>query len=313
MKKKGSSGPTAGYLLSIMGLSLVLALCWQLPPKLLAWQDEKQTGTFHIQTAQSVAAEAPQGMALLEKVGLFHNGPTTILKVSGGKGCTSEKEAAGQAEKELRKLAEMGVLMEFGTEPLSAFSAETMFLIDREDSGRSMLVWYGSFETEEYLITWYMDDETGTLLGVMQLSRLLAKEWGDIGQYEFSEGIFGFGDNEEFPVKWDSEDERKAEQCGVKWAEYLGCDIQESGFAYDYQAMDQEWSGLVRSLMEDNGMIGPEAYFEAGNMMGYSWDYLTFLHYVTLTDGENRAVCFYNILPYGRCFWRFGDGTEIIW
>lgn len=301
------------YVLSVLVLFLAVALCWMLPSRLLEWQDEKRTGRSYVQSVQSVAAEAPEGMTLLEKAGLFHNGPTTMLKVSGGKGYTSEKEAADQAERELRKLVELGVLMDFGTEPISLYSAETMFLIDREDSGRSMLVWYGSFEINEYLLTWYMDDETGSLLGVIQLLRVYAEEWGDIGQYSLSEGIYGFGDNVGFSIEWDQEDERKAEQCGEKWAEYLGCDIRGSGFARDYHAMDQEWSPLVRSLMEDNGMNEQEAYFEAGNMMGYSWDFLTFLHYVILTDGENRAVCFFNVLPFGRCFWRFGDGTEIIW
>ena len=313
MKKTGSSGSAAGYLLSVLSLLLALALCWQLPSKLLAWQDEKQTGTFHIQTAQSVVAEAPEGMALLEKVALFHNGPTTMLKVSGGKGFGSEREAAGQAEKELQKLKEMGVLMDFGTEPINAFSAETMFFIDREDSGRSMLVWYGSFEVEGYLLTWYMDDETGSLLGVIQLDTGLAKEWGDIGRYSFPEGIYSFNDDGEFQVEWGLKDEWEAEKCGEKWAEYLGCDIQEIGYACDYQAMDQEWSVLVRSLMESDGFNDQEAYFEAGNLMGYSWDFLTFLRYEVLTDGENRAVCFFNVFPYGRCFWRFGEGIEIIW
>ena len=301
------------YILSVLVLLLAAALCWLLPARLLKWQDEKQIGRSYIKPAQSVAAEAPEGMTLLEKVGLLHNGPTAILKVSGGKGYASEQEAAGQAKKELQKLSELGVLMDFGTEPASQFSAETMFLIDREDSGRSMLVWYGSFDAGGYLLTWYMDDETGSLLGVIQLSMALAEEWGDIGKYSFPEGIYGFNSDGEIEVEWGLRDEWEAKKCGEKWAEYLGCDIRKEGPAYDYHAMDQEWSGLVRSLAEESGLSEQEAYFEAGSMMGYSWDFLTFLRYEILTDGENEAVCFFNIFPYGRCFWRFGEGTEIIW
>lgn len=314
MKRPRSSGSAAGYLLSVLSLFLAVALCWQLPAQLLAWQDEKQMGAFHIQPAQSVAAEAQEGMTLLEKVGLIHNGPVTMLKVSGGKGYASEKEAAVQAEKELRRLAEMGILLDFGTEPVSLYSAETMFLIDREDSGRSMLVWYGSFEMGGYLITWYMDDETGTLLGVIQLSMFLVEQWGDISQYSFSDEFYDDRDDRRIEIEWElKEGQRETDKCGEKWAEYLGCDVEESGSAYDYRAMDQEWSGLVQSLMEDNDMNETEAFLEAGSMMGYSWDFLTLLRYEVLTDGENKAVCFFNIFSNGRFFWRFGDGTEIIW
>ncbi len=308
------------YMLSVFVLLLAAALCRLLPSRLLEWQDEKQIGKSYVQPARPVTARAPEGMTILEKVSLFHNGPTTILKVSDGKGYTSDEEAAAQAEKELRKLAKMGVLTDFGPDPISLYSAETMFLIDREDSGRSMLVWYGTFTAGDDLLTWYMDDETGSVLGVIQLSMTQAEQWGDIGAYSFPDGLYGHFDQNtavtdsgerQIERLWENEDEVK--KCGEKWAEYLGCEVREAGYARGYRAMDQEWSGLVRSLMEDSGLNAEEAYFEAGRMMGYSWEFMESLWYVAFEDGGNRAVCFCNILPYGRCIWRFGDGTEIIW
>lgn len=289
------------YLTAIFILGLATALCWCLPPVLMEWQDEKQVGKSYVQPAQPVIATTQEGMTLIERISLIYNNTSVLLDaITKGKSYSTEFDALRHANTELKKLQEAEILETYETLPQSGHtaSAYVLFTIDMDNSERSGLFWNGTGENETWRFHWYMDDETGKLISIIQSRRQ------DIDIWEEPSATDAPGDAETTGNPYPTEEEVFTNYI-TKWAQYLGCTVQETGRAEQYGLSGARWTEMTQYLRDENydELTDQELYYEAGQALGYPVDFLYYLHYAILTDGNNSTVYYFNISDDLRFLW----------
>jgi len=193
------------YLLACMIFVFSCFACMRLPEAFLEGQDAKRLDQRQVEHVRQVAVTAQTDMSITEKVNLLGNANTSTLEMINGRYYTTET-VWEKAEEEFRLLSREGILpLEFeGT--IWSGDCRVMFVMDLEDSERSMTVWMGNARTERFSLEWMMDDESGKMLGIFvrDISFETIKDKSRISQ---------------------SAQETELSSILEEWAMYLGCEV----------------------------------------------------------------------------------------
>lgn len=283
-KKAGRIRSYRGYLLAAAVLMAGILICMKLPVRLLAWQDEKRMGKSRIESAKEVELTAQMDMSILKKIQMLQDDNNNFLNMANGKHYTVDS-AAQKVKEEFLTLRDLGILQDTGLEHLELDDLEISFVMSREDSEQSLMMWSGYGYTEHSAFVWVMDDETGKLLSFCQWNiyakdkKTAEKAEGDFGE-ETVDGVLG--------EEAEPSDDEESELYGLaeKWADYLGCQVTqilvdiEAIEAYDQAVTDvtsvsedgtgmaNELAYLVKSMINE-GLSEYEAYEAALEMLGY--------------------------------------------
>lgn len=290
------------YLAATLILGLAAALCWCLPPLLMEWQDEKQVGKSYVQPAQPVVAATQEGMTLMERLNLLCNNTSATLDViTRGKQYPTESDAVHHALTELNALQTAGVLEPYENSLQADCGAGVLFTVDMNNSERSGLFWNGVVDTETWRFRWYMDDETGKLLGVFQSRHSDDEIWVDVWGKNFAIHI----PENDGPAEWNYQSDEEVTAYITKWAEYLGCTVRETGRAEQIGFPGDDWAEVTDLMREEyhNRLSDVDLYYEVGQSLGYPVSFLYHLHYAIITDGSHSAVYYFSISDNLRFLW----------
>ena len=298
----------------------------RLPSAILDWQDRKMVGRRELLDSQEVIVTAQEDMSLLEKMHLVNSGNINSMYMVNGRRYTTES-ALDKAAQELRKLRELGILMDCNLDKMDMGEAEVEFILDMEDGERSMMLWNGFVRTDSWRIYWSMDDETGKLLSISQYQyteaynrdkeitdaadHAMENRSYDAGRVEVAQnsGIPDFGvdyattkventSGKQKPLEVTlAELTRKAEI----WGEYLGLQMAESGvtvadiIAYQAEGCDIIEKRVKTIMAKDYSWT--EAYYMMLKEMGlletaYESESLNIYAVYKDEEGEEAVVYF---------------------
>lgn len=152
------------YVLACVIFVLSCFACMRLPETFLKGQDAKRLDQRQVEHVRRVAVTAQTDMSITEKVNLLGSANTSNLEMINGRHYTMES-VWEKAEEEFHLLSREGILPSEFAGTIWSGDCRVMFVMDLEDSERSMTVWTGNARTDRFSLEWMMDDESGKILG----------------------------------------------------------------------------------------------------------------------------------------------------
>ena len=192
---------TLKYIWGLAAVALLVAAGTILPEELALGRDKVILG--QVQSAPLDAAETSDyvNISMVDKAGLLGQASeVTPVPLQTGAGYSRDSIQAG-VRKELQKLYELRLLPPLAEEGWVGFSAGVTLRIQNDAPDISMILWEVSVRAEGYSGVFYLDDQTGKILGYSFIV-----EGG-----EGRESLEGFDYTEELVRAW---------------AGYLGADVR---------------------------------------------------------------------------------------
>lgn len=251
-------------------LILAVAIAGMKVPELLfAWQDERQFGKIRVEAAQEVVLKEQVSMTLSQKMELLRSDNLDSITLRNGKNYTQDTvvEKAGQ---EVERLLELEILSGFQKEELLFSSTELSFVMDVEDSEKSLMFWILSAVTNEHVFQFFLDDESGKIFFIWQTPGV-----GNAAYAEAQTDAKASAGTDKTPSETKVLRDRvftreELEKKGEVWADYLGCRLL--GFSTVESIIDEEEevSRLSAKYMKE-GFSKTEAYEMAVQALGYPY------------------------------------------
>ncbi len=286
-----------------MGVSLLLIVAlvagMVLPSFLMEWQDAQRVGRSQLWEGQEVVLTDQSNMTLGEKTTLINSETANRLPVVNGRRYSAENVREHMRE-ELGKLKDLGILWDYEEDSL-AISTEAWFVMDEEDSQRSLMVWDSTGITNDSYMGWIMDDESGKILSIHQSFRDSAAVSGYSGMSEGTDGdrIYQVVEKDD-PVR-----EKWAMDILEAWAEYLECTLLDTDYKVWIPDRNVETANsielelLIQEFMAQ-GLSEEEAYIKAARSLGLEIMDKEYNIYGTLEDGKGQVIYQVYLEPDGR-------------
>lgn len=203
------------YMITVFIIVITAIGGFMLPSKLLQWQDQLRLESAGAQETEEVILAARTDMTLIEKMQLIQKSSATAVSMEQGKNYTRDS-IIDKAESELQKLTELEIL-NLDNEDCVYGISEILFFVDTENGTKSMILWSITRVSEKFFIKFDMDDETGKILSIKQLTYInVESPWPDESDEFFSSILYS----------------GELEAAAEKWGEYLGIALTE---VYDTQ------------------------------------------------------------------------------
>ncbi|MCI8334206.1 MAG: hypothetical protein HFH25_06455 [Lachnospiraceae bacterium] len=282
MKKYG----IAGILLAVF-----LAGSLFLPPRIMEWQDRRKIGTSQTEEVQEVVLREQVFMTLTQRLALLDKERQGVdtLALLNGKNFTQETIEA-QVLGELRLLVQQEILEDMELKSLSFVDATVSFFVDLEDTEKSTMVWYGEALTNEYQLSFQLDDESGKIISISQRRRKIYGPYTETGETDSSISVAvaessGLGPEE-------------LKEIGERWGEYLGCtvtDLGETLMPFYINGIEEQIFQAEAEAMMRKGYSEEEAYRMTLAAWGISESEVKEGRKALLTDeGGEAEYCFHS-------------------
>lgn len=226
------------YVIAGMLFLLLTGASLFLPSRVLRWQDEQRTGKSETEEVREVVLKEQISMTLSEKLKLRGQATVNTLSLVNGKNYNKDT-IKDQIKKELETLAEEEILLDFDTELLEVIEANVTFYVDMEDSEKSIMLWDGYVQTPRWSLSFWMDDETGKILGFTRAGR---GEPGNYAEARDSETDVQYSVTSVTVSKYYLDiTAEQLEEISRRFSGYLGCEVA---------ALSAYWSDLPRKEEE---------------------------------------------------------------
>lgn len=250
------------YLATVCMMLVLAGACFFVPSFLLHWQDETRAASPIVEEVRVMQLAYQAELPLSEKLHLMANAASGTMLLANGKNYTQET-VYDKAKEELEKLEALGILDLQEQSCLPSTDAYVELFVDVEDGSRSLMAWVMEWETQQYHLTFLLDDETGKILCISQHDRLA------VDMKTFANVAADAGTETDVT----SQQEAVAE----KWGEYLGLTLtafaltEEKGYyeAYAAAGYPEAFAGqFAKAEYEDE--TGTASYllcFSAGSII----------------------------------------------
>ena len=215
-----------------------------LPSYIMEWRDEQRTEKSQVEEVQEVVLKEQVSMTLSEKLKLRGQETVNALELVNGKNYNQDT-INDQVRKEIGILAEQGLLADVDMDSPQKVEATVSFYVDMEDSERSIMLWEGFADSQDYQLAFTMDDETGKILSFSQYSY-------DRGEVLYDD--YGMQSNGMSVTKvvLDEPDigTEELQEMAERWGDYLGYKVTESHSAWMEEGLGAEELELYAEQVE---------------------------------------------------------------
>lgn len=225
-------------LLFLSGASLFL------PSYIMEWRDEQRTEKSQVEEVQEVVLKEQVSMTLSEKLKLRGQETVNALELVNGKNYNQDT-INEQVRKEIGILAEQGLLADADMDSPQKVEATVSFYVDMEDSERSIMLWEGFADSQDYQLAFTMDDETGKILSFSQYSY----DRGEVLYDDYGMQSNGMSVTKVIPDEPDIGTE-ELQEMAERWGDYLGYKVTESHSAWMEEGLGAEELELYAEQVE---------------------------------------------------------------
>lgn len=226
------------FLLFLSGASLFL------PSHIMEWRDEQRTEKSQVEEVQEVVLKEQVSMTLSEKLKLRGQETVNALELVNGKNYNQDT-INEQVRKEIGILAEQGLLADVDMDSPQKVEATVSFYVDMEDSERSIMLWEGFADSQDYQLAFTMDDETGKILSFSQYSY----DRGEVLYDDYGMQSNGMSVTKVIPDEPDIGTE-ELQEMAERWGDYLGYKVVESHSAWIEERLGTEELELYAQQVE---------------------------------------------------------------